>query len=290
MPSLSFSAPTSVDEAVKILAGSSGMAKVLAGGTDLAGAAAVGSDAARHDRRHQTDPGADRHPRGGEPIRHRRLDPGDHAVRKRGADPCLAGDRRGHRPDRLGADPGPRLARRQSVQRVAGGRQRAGDDRRARDLRDRRAQRQTRSRRSRRSSPAPAAPRCRRASSSSSSTCRNQSRISPTPICALSRAPRWTSRSSAAASTSRSTASGVCTDARVVLGAVAPTQIVCDEAAKALIGHRLDEPTLAALDAAAGRACNPITDKRGTIEYRIKVAGVLARRAATIAFERAGAR
>jgi CO/xanthine dehydrogenase FAD-binding subunit len=83
---------------------------------------------------------------------------------------------------------------------------------------------------------------------------------------------------------------GVCTDARVVLGAVAPTQIICDASAKALIGHRLDEPTLAALDAAAGGACNPITDKRGTIEYRIKVAGVLARRAAKIAFERAGAR
>ncbi len=83
---------------------------------------------------------------------------------------------------------------------------------------------------------------------------------------------------------------GVCTDARVVLGAVAPTQIICDASAKALIGHRLDEPTLAALDAAAGRACNPINDKRGTIEYRIKVAGVLARRAAKIAFERAGAR
>src|SRR5215472_5389311 len=84
--------------------------------------------------------------------------------------------------------------------------------------------------------------------------------------------------------------SGVCNDARVVLGAVAPTQVVCEEAAKVLIGHRLDEPPLAALDTAAGRACNPITDKRGTIEYRIKVAGVLARRAAKIAFERAGAR
>ena len=35
MPSLSFTAPTSVDEAVKILAGASGLAKVLAGGTDL---------------------------------------------------------------------------------------------------------------------------------------------------------------------------------------------------------------------------------------------------------------
>jgi carbon-monoxide dehydrogenase medium subunit len=85
-------------------------------------------------------------------------------------------------------------------------------------------------------------------------------------------------------------ASGVCTDARVVLGAVAPTQVIVEDAAKALIGHRLDEATLAALDSAAQRACKPITDKRGTIEYRTKVAGVLARRAAAIAFERAGAR
>jgi CO/xanthine dehydrogenase FAD-binding subunit len=85
-------------------------------------------------------------------------------------------------------------------------------------------------------------------------------------------------------------ASGVCTDARVSLGAVAPTQLVVDEAARALIGHRLDDETLSKLDAAAGRACKPINDKRGTIEYRIKVAGVLARRAAAIAFERAGVR
>jgi carbon-monoxide dehydrogenase medium subunit len=83
---------------------------------------------------------------------------------------------------------------------------------------------------------------------------------------------------------------GVCTDARVVLGAVAPTQVVADEAAAALIGHRLDDGTLAKLDAAAGRACKPINDKRGTIEYRVKVAGVLARRAAAIAFERAAKR
>lgn len=80
---------------------------------------------------------------------------------------------------------------------------------------------------------------------------------------------------------------GVCTDARVVLGAVAPIQLVVDEAAQALIGHKLDDETLKRLDAAAQRACKPITDKRGTIEYRIKVAGVLARRTAAIAFERA---
>jgi carbon-monoxide dehydrogenase medium subunit len=83
---------------------------------------------------------------------------------------------------------------------------------------------------------------------------------------------------------------GVCTDARVVLGAVAPTAVIVPDAAKALIGHKLDDATLQALDAAARKACKPIDDKRGTIDYRIRVAGVLARRAATIAFERAGAR
>jgi CO/xanthine dehydrogenase FAD-binding subunit len=85
-------------------------------------------------------------------------------------------------------------------------------------------------------------------------------------------------------------AGGTCTDARVVLGAVAPTTVIVEDAAKALIGHKLDAPTLAALDAAAQKACKPITDKRGTIEYRTKVAGVLARRTAAIAFERAAAR
>lgn len=85
-------------------------------------------------------------------------------------------------------------------------------------------------------------------------------------------------------------ANGVCIDARVVLGAVAPTTVIVEDAAKALIGHKLDEPTLAALDAAAQAACKPISDKRGTIEYRTKIAGVLARRTAAIAFERAAAR
>jgi len=82
----------------------------------------------------------------------------------------------------------------------------------------------------------------------------------------------------------------VCTDARVVLGAVAPTAVVVADAAAALIGRKLDAAALDKLDAAAQRACKPIDDKRGTIEYRTKVAGVLARRTATIAFERASKR
>lgn len=85
-------------------------------------------------------------------------------------------------------------------------------------------------------------------------------------------------------------AGGVCTDARVVLGAVAPTAVLVSEATTALVGRKLDEAALAALDKAVRRACKPIDDKRGTIEYRTKVAGVMARRAAAIAFERAGER
>ena len=82
-------------------------------------------------------------------------------------------------------------------------------------------------------------------------------------------------------------ASGVCTAARVAVGAVSPTVIMVPAAAEALIGHSLDADTLARLDAAAQAAAKPISDKRGTIEYRTKVAGVLARRAAAIAFDRA---
>ena len=52
----------------------------------------------------------------------------------------------------------------------------------------------------------------------------------------------------------------------------------------------LDDAALEKLDAAAQAMCNPIDDKRGTIEFRTKVAGVLARRTAKIAYDRAQAR
>ena len=74
----------------------------------------------------------------------------------------------------------------------------------------------------------------------------------------------------------------------MVLGAVAPTAILVPAAARALVGTRLEDDALNKLAAACSAACNPIDDRRGTIEYRIKVAGVLARRAAKIAFQRAG--
>lgn len=81
---------------------------------------------------------------------------------------------------------------------------------------------------------------------------------------------------------------GTCTAARVSLGAVAPTVLLVEDAAKALIGSRLEEEALEAAAAACRAACRPINDKRGTIEYRTKIAGVLLKRATAIAAERAG--
>ena len=81
---------------------------------------------------------------------------------------------------------------------------------------------------------------------------------------------------------------GVCRDARVALGAVAARVLLVAEAGAALDGSRLDDAALARLADAASAACRPIDDKRGTIEFRTKVAGVLARRAAVIARDRAG--
>jgi len=80
---------------------------------------------------------------------------------------------------------------------------------------------------------------------------------------------------------------GTCTAARFGLGAVAARPLLVTEAADALIESTVDGAALARLAEAASAACRPIDDKRGTKEYRIKVAGVLARRAAEIALARA---
>ncbi|UCI07221.1 FAD binding domain-containing protein [Mesorhizobium sp. B1-1-8] len=81
---------------------------------------------------------------------------------------------------------------------------------------------------------------------------------------------------------------GVVTSARVAIGAAAPTVLLVEEAAEAVIGRTLDEAALERLAKVCAGACRPIDDKRGTIEFRRKVAGVLARRAAMTAYQRAG--
>ena len=81
---------------------------------------------------------------------------------------------------------------------------------------------------------------------------------------------------------------GVVENARVALGAAAPTVLLVEEAADILVGSRVDDGTLDRLAEACSGACRPIDDKRGTVEFRKKVAGVLAKRVALTAYQRAG--
>lgn len=79
---------------------------------------------------------------------------------------------------------------------------------------------------------------------------------------------------------------GICTAARVAIGAVAPTTLLVPAAADALIGTSIDEAALQAAADAASAASSPISDRRGTADYRRHVVGVLVRRAAAIAADR----
>ena len=85
-------------------------------------------------------------------------------------------------------------------------------------------------------------------------------------------------------------AGGTCTAAKVSIGAVAITALTVPDAAAALVGTQVDDSALAAAAAASSALAKPITDKRGTVEYRKKVVGVLTKRAGAIARDRAAAR
>ncbi len=76
-------------------------------------------------------------------------------------------------------------------------------------------------------------------------------------------------------------------EARIVLGAVAPTAVIVDDAADAIVGTSLDDDALDRLASACSAACRPISDKRGTVEFRTRVAAVLGRRATIAAYDRA---
>ena len=73
--------------------------------------------------------------------------------------------------------------------------------------------------------------------------------------------------------------SGTCTAARVAIGAVAPTALLVKTAGEALVGSQLDQAAMDAAVAAARAAATPISDKRGTAEYRTHVVGILVSRA-----------
>lgn len=76
--------------------------------------------------------------------------------------------------------------------------------------------------------------------------------------------------------------------ARVAVGAVAPTPKFCQEASEWLAGKPLTEETYAQAGELAKKVASPITDMRGTTEYRVHLVGVLVKRTLAKAVERAG--
>ena len=75
--------------------------------------------------------------------------------------------------------------------------------------------------------------------------------------------------------------------ARVTLASVAPTPLFVADAAEAIVGKPANEETASLAGRIARDAAKPITDMRGTIEYRKRLCEVLTRRALMTAIERA---
>ena len=79
----------------------------------------------------------------------------------------------------------------------------------------------------------------------------------------------------------------VITAAKVVLGAVGPKVILAHSAADCLIGTRLDGNILSKFSTKCSQTAKPISDKRGSEEFRKDIIGVIAQRAAKKAYDRA---
>ena len=75
--------------------------------------------------------------------------------------------------------------------------------------------------------------------------------------------------------------------ARIGLGAVAATPLFAEEASNLLAGRPVDDAAISAAMEATRKIATPITDMRGTVEFRLHLTGVLTRRALEKAIERA---
>lgn len=75
--------------------------------------------------------------------------------------------------------------------------------------------------------------------------------------------------------------------ARIALGAVAPTPLFAKAAGDGLAGQPVNDEVIAKAAAAAKAAAKPITDMRGTAEFRTHITGVLVERVLKAAVARA---
>ena len=78
--------------------------------------------------------------------------------------------------------------------------------------------------------------------------------------------------------------------ARIALGAVAATPVVAKSASAFLSGKPANDETLAQAGELAKEVAKPISDMRGTLEYRVHLVGVLTKRVLALAVERARSR
>lgn len=80
---------------------------------------------------------------------------------------------------------------------------------------------------------------------------------------------------------------GILTEARIVMGAVGPIPLFAERAAALLPGQRPSDDLFAAAGRTAATEAQPISDLRGSAQYRRDVVEVLTRRALTAAVQRA---
>jgi xanthine dehydrogenase FAD-binding subunit len=71
------------------------------------------------------------------------------------------------------------------------------------------------------------------------------------------------------------------------VAAVAPTPKFAAEASQGLAGKPASEETFARAGELAKKVASPISDMRGTVEFRLQLVGVLAKRTLAKAVERA---
>ena len=117
-------------------------------------------------------------------------------------------------------------------------------------------------------------------------TCRSPRRGPAARTCGWSTGARWRSRSSAPPPSSRSTAARV-SAARIAITALAPTIHRVEAAEQALVGTDGGRSAAEAAAAAAAAAAAPISDVRGSADYRRAMAAVITRRAIEAAVARA---